>query len=561
MTSRYCYLAGAVALLAGCEAMTDFDPQALTEGGDATCSDGVDNDGDGLEDCQDIDCYGSRACCDHRAVLLSDTFGNEPDCAGDGCAAAVDDATCARPDPDLWSTWGDPEPVVCGGALWPRKAEACYQIGALSHAEFPLQSGLTVSAGIAGLPEPKGGLELGLTFQGGVVGSSDPCAPIEGATPFLSLRQVATSAGYQLVARFDDRDLGASPAISDDARHEIQVTVTDAGQIEYALDGVPFALSPEGEPVTSVSRPAHLLVAGRGLATRFTDVTVAAASQCEVPDGWQTADPFIALTGHYDDDLAWDEYEVMDPLVIQNAEDPSVLDLYYTGCSPPTTGLRCNIGHATSTAGAPFVRDPVNPVGEAGAPWQHGPVDPGIFVGVGTNVVLNGTPGSWDEHVASLAAEIDGDHIDVWYVGWNDDDNVPRIGLAQSDDAGTSFTKHPDNPVMTEGPFGAFDDRGVADPAVLFDRERGVYRMWYVADGFLGASTSLGYAVSTDGVHWVKRDQPVLRPEDLGLVSFGRPTVMAGEDGLRMWLHGRWPDDPRSQIFELGNAGRRFDQP
>ena len=74
-------------------------------------------------------------------------------------------------------------------------------------------------AGIAGVPEIKGHLEVGLTFQESVTGSTDLCEPIEGVRPFLSVVQVATGTGYQLVARFDDRDLGASPVVADSSRH------------------------------------------------------------------------------------------------------------------------------------------------------------------------------------------------------------------------------------------------------------------------------------------------------------------------------------------------------
>jgi predicted GH43/DUF377 family glycosyl hydrolase len=55
-----------------------------------------------------------------------------------------------------------------------------------------------------------------------------------------------------------------------------------------------------------------------------------------------------------------------------------------------------------------------------------------------------------------------------------------------------------------------FDNVRVADPAVLKDGRR--FKMWYSAIGNQGGTPSvkIGYAESSDGIHWKRRDRPVL---------------------------------------------------
>ncbi len=547
-TARQSILFASCALAGACTAVTDFDPVALVEDTDLACSDGIDNDGDSLADCQDLGCLGQRSCCDLTAVLLEDDFDSVLTYSPDGCSA---------PDPERWLAWGTPDPLVCDGSLWPIKDNAhCYPVGVLGRQPLALQSGLTVMAGVAGIPEPGAGMRVGLTFQDRIVGSPDDCDVIDGPAPFLSIRQVAVSGGYQLVARFDERDLAGSAVIADDRRHEVSMVIDDGGRVHYAVDGSVFARSPEGQPVTSVTQPAYLIMYGAGLVSSITDAMLVAGNQCDTPAGWQPAGEFVALGPDISADV-WDAYEVKRPLVMRDAADEDLVHMYYTGCDHPFDGSQCDIGHALSVAAAPFVR--AGKVGQAGAPWTMMP--PNVAAQGGFDRLNPGAPGSWDEWITSMSAIEQGDRVLVWYSGMRSSEGVLRIGLAISVDGGQTFTRHPDNPVLAEGEFGAFDDRGTTDPFVVHDAARSLYRMWYVAEGFLGASASLGYAVSTDGVHWVRHDGPVLRPEDVGLASLGNPSVLDGPDGLRMWIHGHPVGDPANRIYELVNRGRRLDEP
>jgi hypothetical protein len=144
----------------------------------------------------------------------------------------------------------------------------------------------------------------------------------------------------------------------------------------------------------------------------------------------------------------------------------------------------------------------------------------------------------------------------LWYSARSAlDDPTASIGLAIAAD-GTSFERHPDNPVLEPGPPGSFDSEAVSHPSVVYDSSRSLFRMWYEGRDFFGKS-SIGYAISTDGVEWHKwPGNPVLVPEDVGLASVGGPDAHLASDGrLRAWVHGTTADEEHRMIYELRNEG------
>ena len=88
----------------------------------------------------------------------------------------------------------------------------------------------------------------------------------------------------------------------------------------------------------------------------------------------------------------------------------------------------------------------------------------------------------------------------LWYAGRSvADSSTWRIGLALSSD-GVTYTKVAGNPVLVgDSTSEDYDGRGVSMPDVVYDESRQLYRMWYTATALFGV-TSIGYAVSTDGV-------------------------------------------------------------
>jgi predicted GH43/DUF377 family glycosyl hydrolase len=154
-----------------------------------------------------------------------------------------------------------------------------------------------------------------------------------------------------------------------------------------------------------------------------------------------------------------------------------------------------------------------------------------------------GEPGSWSSRDigSPYVVEHEGKFM-MWYVGLPDDRSFgSAIGLALSDD-GTTWTQHPDNPVLRPGKPGSFDDLGVSSPAVRFDGERFV--MLYAAttgggDVWRPQFASIGVATSTDGVTWERAPEP-LATERPGWAHVGFQSVdfVLHDDSLTAFVSG-----------------------
>jgi len=150
--------------------------------------------------------------------------------------------------------------------------------------------------------------------------------------------------------------------------------------------------------------------------------------------------------------------------------------------------------------------------------------------------VLSPTPGSWDgEYIAANGAALfaDGEFL-YWYQGGR----LPAIGLARSKDA-LRWSKH-GAPVLTPGPRGSWDERGVADPYVVRLGE------WFYLY-FLGQDRArrqrLGLARSRDGVRWQKlKSNPILELGEPGAfdeTGLGEPAVWLWQGRYWMAYTGR----------------------
>jgi hypothetical protein len=97
-----------------------------------------------------------------------------------------------------------------------------------------------------------------------------------------------------------------------------------------------------------------------------------------------------------------------------------------------------------------------------------------------------------------------------------------------------------DEPVLSTGAAGAFDDRGVTWPSVVRVGDR--WAMYYA--GITGPGTgrgtgAIGVAFSSDGISWTKHPEPVLvATEPWELKSVDRPRVVQAGGGLVMVYAG-----------------------
>lgn len=138
--------------------------------------------------------------------------------------------------------------------------------------------------------------------------------------------------------------------------------------------------------------------------------------------------------------------------------------LWYSGADTLSGWVK--IGHATSTDGLTWTKDPANPV-----------------------LVAEGS-GSWEYQRVELPSVLfDGAVYHMWYsagisqLRW-------KIGHATSAN-GFIWTKDPLNPVLIPGPTGAWDSYSVAGMSVL--SSGGKYKMWYFGSK-LNVATCIGYA-------------------------------------------------------------------
>lgn len=129
-------------------------------------------------------------------------------------------------------------------------------------------------------------------------------------------------------------------------------------------------------------------------------------------------------------------------------------------------------------------------------------------------VVLGPVPGSaWEADEINRPTVIcrDGQYL-MWYSGQMKpyrEDGRSVIGLAVSGD-GIHWERRQE-PVMA--PDQAWEQQAIMCPHVLYDEDDGKYKMWYAA-GCNHEPDAIGYADSQDGIHWVKHpDNPVLAPD------------------------------------------------
>jgi hypothetical protein len=161
----------------------------------------------------------------------------------------------------------------------------------------------------------------------------------------------------------------------------------------------------------------------------------------------------------------------------------------------------------------------------------------------GDSPVLPRVEGEWDGGFINVPSVLhDGSTYHMWYSGCSGlDPLVCAIGYATSPD-GIAWTKHPDNPVLTNGAPGEWDATGAVFGSQVISDGAGTFTMWY---GWLGEETSvdgtaIGLATSTDGVSWTKHaGNPVLTGSGDDLVD--QHSVVFDGQTYHMWYLTSYP--------------------
>ncbi|MEN6600987.1 MAG: hypothetical protein ABFD86_01130 [Bryobacteraceae bacterium] len=165
--------------------------------------------------------------------------------------------------------------------------------------------------------------------------------------------------------------------------------------------------------------------------------------------------------------------------------------------------------------------------------------------------VLSPKPETWegDYIAANGTALLSGGMFLYWYQAGG---RRPSIGFATSAD-GTHWTREP-LPVLQPGPRGSWDERGVADPCVIWKKD--AFYMYYLGQDRAGRQR-LGVARSTGGKRWEKlRSNPVMELGPEGAFDengLGEPAVWTEYGWYWMLYTGR----DRAENRRLGLARSR----
>ena len=164
---------------------------------------------------------------------------------------------------------------------------------------------------------------------------------------------------------------------------------------------------------------------------------------------------------------------------------------------------------------------------------------PDQVVGMAKTPTLSpGLTGCFDDSGCSIGCIIrEGNRRFMYYMGWNLGVTVPwrnAIGLAISEDDGESFERVSIAPIV---------DRSDADPYTVSYpwvlRSRGEWHMWYGSNLRWGKSEAdmfhmIKHATSSDGYSWGRDGKVVIAPANAEY-AFARPCVISDVDRYRMW--------------------------
>ena len=160
-------------------------------------------------------------------------------------------------------------------------------------------------------------------------------------------------------------------------------------------------------------------------------------------------------------------------------------------------------------------------------------------------VLSSGELGTFDEAGAMGAWSVSvGKTTYLYYVGWNVGSSVPfrnAIGLAIRENDASVFTRYSSGPILDRS---IHDPCFVASPCVLVENR--VWRMWYASgiawnqvNGVPQPRYHIKYAESLDGIHWRRDGHVCIDFRDDTETAISRPCVVKDQTGYKMWYSYR----------------------
>jgi predicted GH43/DUF377 family glycosyl hydrolase len=219
----------------------------------------------------------------------------------------------------------------------------------------------------------------------------------------------------------------------------------------------------------------------------------------------------------------WESHDILNPSVIRGTSTADGFLNFYSGFD----GQTWRTGVATS---------------EDGYHWRkHG-------------AILSPDPQTWEGSyiAANGSALLYSGRFWYWYQ--SGPKGEPRVGLARSSDTRT-WRKEP-SPVLDRGPYGSWDERGIADPYVI--RIDPYFYLYYLGQD-RARRQRLGLARSPDGLHWEKlRSNPILDLGDPGTfdeAGLGEPAVFQFHGWYWLLYTGRDVRENRGILFARSTDG------
>ena len=180
--------------------------------------------------------------------------------------------------------------------------------------------------------------------------------------------------------------------------------------------------------------------------------------------------------------------------------------------------------------------------------FDFNPDEPSRVCSVSKDTVLSPGPlGSFDDSGAMASCVLrHQDSVYLYYIGWNLGRTVPfynSAGLAISRDGGLTFEKASRGPIL---PRDDIDPYFTASSWVMIEGD--LWRMWYLSccrweldeAGQPKHYYHIKYATSHDGIHWNRTGLVSIDFQSPEEYAISRPCVIKDDDGLyRMWYSYR----------------------
>jgi predicted GH43/DUF377 family glycosyl hydrolase len=152
-------------------------------------------------------------------------------------------------------------------------------------------------------------------------------------------------------------------------------------------------------------------------------------------------------------------------------------------------------------------------------------------------VFEGGQPGTWDEIIVLPTMRVDRAQWEIWYSGGTEAVADPSLSLGRAVSSdGIHWIRDAANPLLVGGGPDSWNEN-LAAGNVFYDDSAALYRMYFHVIGSTWFQITM--ATSPDGESWTMHPAPVLGP-GTGWDSFivACPYVFKGQGGYKMYYHG-----------------------